>query len=107
MSPISWFDTHVHLDRYPVDQRAELLQRAAQAGVRHLLAVSTDRASSRVTAAAKLHRHVARKRTGQFLAEGPNLVEAALRHGSVREVFVTGSGALADVGSHLAIGRSS
>lgn len=45
--------------------------------------------SSRVVAAAKLHRHVARKRTGRFLVEGPNLVEAALRSGAVRDVFVT------------------
>ena len=30
-----------------------------------------------------------RKRTGRFLAEGPNLVEAALRRGVVREMFVT------------------
>jgi TrmH family RNA methyltransferase len=42
-----------------------------------------------VSAAVKLHRHVARKRTGRFLVEGPNLVEAALRRGVVSEVFVT------------------
>jgi RNA methyltransferase, TrmH family len=42
-----------------------------------------------VVAAAKLHRHVGRKRSGRFLAEGPNLVAAALTHGAAREVFVT------------------
>jgi RNA methyltransferase, TrmH family len=42
-----------------------------------------------VTAAAKLQRHVGRKRAGRFLAEGPNLVEAALRRGLVSEVFAT------------------
>jgi RNA methyltransferase, TrmH family len=46
-----------------------------------------------VAAAAKLHRHVGRKRAGRFLAEGPNLVEAALRCGAAREVFVTVSAA--------------
>ncbi|BAX92466.1 TrmH family RNA methyltransferase [Mycobacterium shigaense] len=45
--------------------------------------------SARVVAAAKLHRHVARRRAGRFLAEGPNLVEAASARGLVREVFVT------------------
>lgn len=44
-------------------------------------------------AAAKLHRHVVRKRTGRFLAEGPNLVEAALRRGVVSDVFATRSAA--------------
>jgi RNA methyltransferase, TrmH family len=42
-----------------------------------------------VVAAAKLQRHVGRKRAGRFLAEGPNLVEAALRRGLVSEVFAT------------------
>jgi RNA methyltransferase, TrmH family len=42
-----------------------------------------------VVAAAKLLRHVGRKRAGLFLAEGPNLVEAALRRGLVTDVFVT------------------
>jgi RNA methyltransferase, TrmH family len=46
-----------------------------------------------VLAAAKLHRHVGRKRRGRFLAEGPNLVEAALTSGAVRDVFVTESAA--------------
>jgi len=42
-----------------------------------------------VVAAAKLHRHVSRTRAARFLAEGPNLVEAALRRGLVGEVFAT------------------
>jgi TrmH family RNA methyltransferase len=42
-----------------------------------------------VAAALKLHRHVGRHRAGRFLAEGPNLVEAALRRGLVSEVFAT------------------
>jgi RNA methyltransferase, TrmH family len=42
-----------------------------------------------VSAAVKLHRHVGRRRAGRFLAEGPNLVEAASVRGLVREVFVT------------------
>jgi RNA methyltransferase, TrmH family len=42
-----------------------------------------------VAAAIKLHRHVGRRRAGRFLAEGPNLVEAALRRALVDEVFVT------------------
>ena len=45
--------------------------------------------SARVCAAVKLHRHVSRRRAGRFLAEGPNLVEAASSRGLVREVFVT------------------
>ncbi|WAJ47466.1 RNA methyltransferase [Mycobacterium sp. Aquia_216] len=45
--------------------------------------------SARVAAAVKLHRHVVRRRAGQFLAEGSNLVEAASARGLVREVFVT------------------
>ena len=45
--------------------------------------------SARVAAAVKLHRHVGRRRAGQFLAEGPNLVEAAAACGLVRDVFVT------------------
>lgn len=45
--------------------------------------------SARVAAAAKLHRHVGRRRANRFLAEGPNLVEAASARGLVREVFVT------------------
>lgn len=49
--------------------------------------------SARVVAASKLHRHVARKRSGRFLVEGPNLVGAALRRGVVIELFVTESAA--------------
>lgn len=51
-------------------------------------AALTER-SARVVAAVKLHRHVARRRAGLFLAEGPNLVAAALQRGLVRELFVT------------------
>jgi len=49
--------------------------------------------SARVAAAVKLHRHVARRRAGSFLAEGLNLVEAASARGLVRDVFVTESAA--------------
>ncbi|MET0473529.1 MAG: RNA methyltransferase [Mycobacterium sp.] len=42
-----------------------------------------------MVAAAKLLRHVGRKRSGLFLAEGPNLVEAALARGIVTDVFAT------------------
>ncbi|MFZ1177171.1 MAG: RNA methyltransferase, partial [Mycobacterium sp.] len=45
--------------------------------------------SARVAAAVKLHRHVGRRRARRFLAEGPNLVEAASVRGLVRDVFVT------------------
>jgi TrmH family RNA methyltransferase len=44
-----------------------------------------------VVAAVKLHRHIGRRRAARFLAEGPNLVEAALRRGLVSEVFATES----------------
>jgi TrmH family RNA methyltransferase len=60
-----------------------------------------------VAAAVKLHRHVGRRRAARFLAEGPNLVEAALRRGLVSEVFVTESASdrfgslLADVPVHV------
>jgi RNA methyltransferase, TrmH family len=60
-----------------------------------------------VVAAAKLLRHVGRKRTGLFLAEGPNLVEAALVRGLVTDVFVTEAASqrfadlLADTPTHL------
>jgi RNA methyltransferase, TrmH family len=50
--------------------------------------VLTER-SARVAAAVKLHRHVGRRRAGRFLAEGPNLVEAAWVRGLARDVFVT------------------
>lgn len=45
--------------------------------------------SARVVAAVKLHRHTGRVRAGRFLAEGPNLVEAAAARGMVDEVFAT------------------
>jgi TrmH family RNA methyltransferase len=54
-----------------------------------------------VAAAVKLHRHVGRRRAARFHAEGPNLVEAALRRGVVSEVFATES-ALSRFGSMLA-----
>ncbi|GLP84031.1 TrmH family RNA methyltransferase [Mycobacterium antarcticum] len=44
-----------------------------------------------MVAAAKLLRHVGRKRTGLFLAEGANMVEAALVRGLVTDVFATES----------------
>ncbi|MGV0853585.1 TrmH family RNA methyltransferase [Mycolicibacterium phlei] len=44
-----------------------------------------------MVAAAKLLRLAGRRRSGRFLAEGPNLVEAALRRGLVCEVFATES----------------
>jgi TrmH family RNA methyltransferase len=44
-----------------------------------------------VAAAVKLHRQVVRRREARFLAEGPNVVEAALRRGLVSEVFATES----------------
>jgi RNA methyltransferase, TrmH family len=53
-----------------------------------------------VAAAVKLHRHVIRRREARFLAEGPNLVEAALRRGLVSEVFATES-ALSRFGAML------
>ncbi len=43
----------------------------------------------RVVAASKLHRARARKKTGTFLAEGINSVEAAVRSGAVRQIFAT------------------
>ncbi|OBG87208.1 RNA methyltransferase [Mycobacterium sp. E802] len=42
-----------------------------------------------MVAAVKLQRHIGRRRAARFLAEGPNLVEAALRRGLVSEVFAT------------------
>ncbi|WP_066911308.1 TrmH family RNA methyltransferase [Mycobacterium interjectum] len=51
-------------------------------------AALTER-SARVVAAVKLLRHVGRRRAGRFLAEGPNLVEAASARGLIREVFVS------------------
>src|SRR5271156_2588368 len=55
--------------------------------------VLTER-STRVVAAVKLHRQVARRRSRLFLVEGVNLVEAASRRGLVREVFATEAAAL-------------
>ncbi|MCW2687137.1 MAG: methyltransferase [Mycobacterium sp.] len=68
--------------------------------------------SARVAAAVKLHRHVGRTRAGRFLAEGPNLVEAALRRGLVIEVFATDDALarfgvlLADVPVHVVTDRA-
>ncbi|WIM88832.1 RNA methyltransferase [Candidatus Mycobacterium wuenschmannii] len=45
--------------------------------------------STRVVAAAKLHRQATRRRSDRFLVEGANLVEAASRRGLVREIFAT------------------
>jgi RNA methyltransferase, TrmH family len=65
-----------------------------------------------VAAAVKLHRHIVRRRGARFLAEGPNLVEAALRRGLVSEVFVTESALgrfgsmLTDVPVHLVTDRA-
>jgi TrmH family RNA methyltransferase len=65
-----------------------------------------------VAAAVKLHRHVGRRRAARFLAEGPNLVEAASRRGLVSEVFATESAAdrfaslLSDVPVHLVSERA-
>ncbi|MFI5716795.1 TrmH family RNA methyltransferase [Nocardia sp. NPDC051750] len=52
-----------------------------------------DWRNSRVVAAAKLHRGAARKKAGQFLAEGANSVEAAVDTGRVRELFYSADGA--------------
>ena len=54
----------------------------------------------RIVNAAKLHRAATRRKVGRFLAEGSNSVMAALRHGQVVEVFVTGD-ALDDFGREL------
>ncbi|WP_329073427.1 TrmH family RNA methyltransferase [Amycolatopsis sp. NBC_01480] len=43
----------------------------------------------RVVAARKLTRRAERDKTGRFLAEGANAVEAALEYGTVHELFVT------------------
>ncbi len=65
-----------------------------------------------MAAAVKLNRHTVRRRAGRFLAEGPNLVEAALRRGLVSEVFATESamnrfgGLLADAPVHLVTERA-
>lgn len=72
--------------------------------------------SARVVAAVKLHRQTARRRAARFLAEGPNLVEAALRRGLVSEVYATEAaaqrfaellaGTPADVGVRLVTERA-
>lgn len=65
-----------------------------------------------MVAAVKLHRHIGRRRAARFLAEGPNLVEAALRRGLVSEVFATEtaferfSGMLADAPVQLVTERA-
>jgi TrmH family RNA methyltransferase len=65
-----------------------------------------------VAAAVKLHRHTGRRRAARFLAEGPNLVEAASRRGLVSVVFATESAAdrfaslLSDVPVHLVSERA-
>jgi TrmH family RNA methyltransferase len=65
-----------------------------------------------VAAAVKLHRQAVRRREARFLAEGPNLVEAALGCGLVSEVFVTESALtrfgsmLSDVPVHLVTERA-
>jgi TrmH family RNA methyltransferase len=65
-----------------------------------------------VAAAVKLHRQIVRRRAARFLAEGPNLVEAALRRGLVSEVFATESAmnrfgsVLADAPVHLVTERA-
>jgi TrmH family RNA methyltransferase len=65
-----------------------------------------------VAAAIKLHRHIGRRRAARFLAEGPNLVEAALRRNLVIEVFVTEAASgrfgsiLTDVPIHVVTDRA-
>jgi RNA methyltransferase, TrmH family len=65
-----------------------------------------------VAAAVKLHRPTGRRRAARFLAEGPNLVEAALRRGVVSEVFATEAaadrfrGLLAGADVHLVTERA-
>ncbi|WP_448852516.1 TrmH family RNA methyltransferase [Corynebacterium sp. 335C] len=43
----------------------------------------------RVVSASKLHRAAARRKSGRFLAEGPNAVEAAVATGAALEVFAS------------------
>lgn len=45
-----WFDTHVHLERYPAAERGRMLREAAEVGVERMLAVSTSCGSSRRSA---------------------------------------------------------
>lgn len=53
------------------------------------MTVPLSERSSTVTQAVKLQRRAERSAAGRFLAEGPNLVEAAARHGAVERVFAT------------------
>jgi RNA methyltransferase, TrmH family len=62
------------------------------------LTAALSERSARVVAAAKLQRHTGRRRAGLFLAEGPNLVEAAAQHGLVIEVFATEAAAARHAG---------
>ncbi len=46
-----WFDTHVHLERYPAGEQRRLVEEAREAGVLRMLAVSASCESSRRTVA--------------------------------------------------------
>lgn len=65
-----------------------------------------------MAAATKLLRHTGRRRSGRFLAEGPNLVGAAVAHGMAVEVFATADAAarhaplLGDTALHLVTERA-
>ncbi len=48
----------------------------------------------RIVNAAKLHRGATRRKTGMFLVEGSNCVEAAVATGAARDVFVTEQAAM-------------
>ncbi|RJQ85012.1 TrmH family RNA methyltransferase [Amycolatopsis panacis] len=52
-------------------------------------AVPFTERTPRVVAARKLTRRAEREKTGRFLAEGTNAVEAAVKYGTVHELFVT------------------
>lgn len=56
------------------------------------MAVLTER-TPRVVSAVKLHRSAERRKTGRFLVEGANSVEAALDTGRVLELFYTAEAA--------------
>lgn len=58
-------------------------------GPGHAAGPELTQRSARVVAAVKLQRHTGRRRSGSFLAEGPNLVAAAASRGLVEEVFAT------------------
>ncbi len=51
--------------------------------------VLTSLKSPRVAAARRLHKRAARQQSRLFLAEGPQAVREALRHGTVAELFLT------------------